>query len=307
MMDDQTIFNQAINFYKAFKDPSGLMAWRISDNNGTFYVSSGDNDNATDGDLDITLALFLAHYRWGSASINYLSLAQASAKALVNTCVNKTLYSLKLGDWATSDNSGLGLATRSSDFMLGHIKLFILADTQNSSIWKNVYNSIVALCLEFVPKYANNTGFICDFPVYQNNAWAQPGGQVLEKPEDRYYNWNACRLFMRLATDAFDGNPNAGITGIIQKSNSFIKSASGQNANKIYSGYQLNGTPLTSANSLAFQAPFMLSAAVSGDQTWLNTLYQYVLQASSQGYYADSIKLLCMTMITGNYITLIQK
>jgi hypothetical protein len=205
MMDDQTIFNQAVNFYQAFKDPSGLMSWRISNNSGKLYVSSGDNDSATDGDLDITLALFLAHYRWGSASINYLNVAQASAQALVHTCVNKTLYSLKLGDWATSDTSGLGLATRSSDFMLGHIKLFMLADTQNTALWKNVYNSIVALCFEFVPKYANNTGLICDFPVYQNNAWAQPSGQVLEKPEDRDYNWNACRLFMRLATDALDG------------------------------------------------------------------------------------------------------
>jgi hypothetical protein len=82
--------------------------------------------------------------------------------------------------------------------------------------------------------------------------------------------------------------------------------ASGQNPDNIYSGYQLNGTPLTKANSLAFQAPFMLSAAVSRDQAWLNTLYQYVLQSGLQGYYADSIKLLCMTLITGNYITLMQ-
>ena len=58
-------FDALLAFYTAWKSPTtGLMDWRVrqGSSNGSFYVEpdQGDNNSATDGDLDAAYALLLA-------------------------------------------------------------------------------------------------------------------------------------------------------------------------------------------------------------------------------------------------------
>ena len=53
--------------------------------------------------------------------------------------------------------------------------------------------------------------------------------------------------------------------------------------------------------STFFAAPLGVAAmTVPGQQTWLNALYDAVY-ATHAGYYEDSVTLLCLLVMTGNY------
>jgi hypothetical protein len=80
-----------------------------------------------------------------------------------------------------------------------------------------------------------------------------------------------------------------------------LKKTSG-NPRKIHPGYDLDGNPLTFRRyfSTFFAAPFGVAAMVAGQQEWLNAIYDAV-RSESQGYYADTVTLLCLILMTGNY------
>lgn len=306
MMNDKDTFDKAVNYFLKFRDNNNLMEWQQSkDGSGNIFTAGDGGDSATDGDMDIILGLYLAHCRWTSGTgVNYLQLAQTSIQGFVRTCINPTLNSLKLGDWSSSNTDQFGLCTRPSDFMVMHLKVFALLDTPNTALWNRVHATIMNVCSTIFSKNSPNTGFLPDFAVYKSGAWAPTPGQILEAGTDKDYSWNSCRIFMRLATEFFDPNSTqTGLRSMIQKSNDFIKASCGQDPNRIYSGYSLAGNALNQDTDLAYQAPFMLSAVVSNDQAWLNKLYDYVIKQQNGSYYGDSIKMLCLLMVTGNYLT----
>jgi hypothetical protein len=74
---------------------------------------------------------------------------------------------------------------------------------------------------------------------------------------------------------------------------------------KIMAGYILNGEPLNDADGvIAYSAPFAVSAMVdSSNQNWLNALWESNINSptSSNTYYGNSIRLLCMITISGNW------
>jgi len=67
-------------------------------------------------------------------------------------------------------------------------------------------------------------------------------------------------------------------------------------------GYTLQGSPLPGTDyfSTAFVAPMAVAAMTGPSQTWLNSLYAAVRNAR-QGYYEDSINLLSLLVLTGNW------
>jgi len=67
-------------YYNHYKNSNGLMGWRIS-NSGVILGAGG----ATDADLDVAMALILAHRLWGSAgAINYASAANTLLTAILD-------------------------------------------------------------------------------------------------------------------------------------------------------------------------------------------------------------------------------
>ncbi|KHF35574.1 Endoglucanase precursor [Paenibacillus sp. P1XP2] len=116
----QTYFDGLYKYYKEHPSDNNpyLMAWK---QNSSFQNIEGA-DSATDGDMDIAYSLLLADKQWGSSgSINYLQAAKNIINAIMESDVNQTQWTLRLGDWAT--DSKYKDATRPSDFMLNHMKL----------------------------------------------------------------------------------------------------------------------------------------------------------------------------------------
>ncbi|HEY0707663.1 MAG TPA: beta-glucanase, partial [Polyangia bacterium] len=68
-------------------------------------------------------------------------------------------------------------------------------------------------------------------------------------------------------------------------------------------GYRLDGTALStgSANG-AFVGPFAVAAMIDGShQNWLDALWTWMVDKELQDYYADSIRLLSMIVVSGNW------
>jgi hypothetical protein len=147
----QAKFNKLWQYYNYFKDGNGLMNWRTSG----FSSVTGPN-GATDADLDVALAMIMAHKQWGSNSpdangvtINYLARAQEMFHAIYLNEVDGN-HLLKPGDsWNSVQNPSYA--------ELFAIKL--AADEQTAGVltttdaWSTVYTSMQA----YITHYANAT------------------------------------------------------------------------------------------------------------------------------------------------------
>ncbi|EOO34184.1 hypothetical protein IIU_02673 [Bacillus cereus VD133] len=306
-------FSEKIYFdglYRFYKDhPSNnnhlLMGWKqIKDKNGNIvnYESSTDNpDSATDGDMDIAYSLLLAHYQWGSdGEINYLNEAKRMIKAIMLSDVNSIDLFLKLGDWVPNDNSKYGRGTRPSDFMIDHLKAF--QKETSDPRWIRVIDKTYIITNQIYNLY---TGLLPDFAEKQNGHFKPVKGVYLESEYDGYYFTNACRTPWRLSLDYLLTGDNRALT-LLNKLNSWIKRKTNNDPNKIKSGYYLDGRdlPNSSENHLEFISPFAVSAMVNdNNQEWLNMLWEKMISIdfNKSRYYGNSIKLLCMVVISNNW------
>ena len=92
---------------------------------------------------------------------------------------------------------------------------------------------------------------------------AHPG--TLEGSHDPDYAYNACRDPMRIGMDwIYSGEGRA--KEIVKKMNNWVKSACGGQAQNIWPGYHLDGSPYdTGYHTMSFIAPFGVSAMVDDD------------------------------------------
>jgi len=295
-------FDGLYNYYKSH--PSNinnyLMDWQqISCDD----APTNDDDAATDGDIDIAFSLLLAHKQWGSkGDINYLSEAINIIKAIMKDEINHSTWTVKLGDWCDSGNSNYYYGTRSSDFITSHFKVF--ANTTNNQNW----NLVVDKCYDLISTIQNNqsmaTGLMPDFIINTNTNPISAGQNYLEDIYDSDYYYNACRFPWRIGTDyLITGDNRAKIT--TNKINNWLISATNNNVSNISNGYKLDGTPIFNWNDATFIAPFAVGAmADTSNQDWLNALYEELVSNNDLqdgDYYSNTIKLLSMIVISGNY------
>lgn len=308
----RTDFDALFYFFKAHTstiNPS-LMAWQQINVNGQIVDNAADgDDSATDGDMDIALSLLMADKQWGSTgAINYKSEGVKLIQAILNSEVNQSEWILKLGDWA-SNNSQYGTGTRSSDFMLGHLRTFAKYDTVNATLWTNILNRTAGIVnYQYNSGGSQNTGLLPDF--FSKNAsgnYVPVTGTFLESKHDGDYSWNACRTPWRLSMD-FLMTGSTLITAQLTRLNAWISNKSKGNPANIKAGYLVkngvNGTAYVSYNELAFTAPFAVSAMLSSNnQSWLNELWKYMVgfPIASGEYYGNSLKLHSMLVASGNW------
>ena len=72
---------------------------------------------------------------------------------------------------------------------------------------------------------------------------------------------------------------------------------------QIRAGYSLDGEPLPDSDYFTsfFAAPLGVAATtMASQQAWLNALYDAVRQRQ-ENYYEDSVALLCLLVMTGNF------
>jgi len=298
----KTYFDGLYKYYTEHRSSinPNLMA---SKQNSDFITEEGDDDSATDGDLDIAFALLLADKQWGSnGSISYLNEAKKIINAIKQSDVNHEAWTLKLGDWS-DDEDEYYLATRTSDFMPDHLRVFKAATGDQD--WQKVINKSYDL-INTMQTYNNNTGLLPDFIAYDENDDSYvpaPPEFDLEGPYDGKYYYNACRTPWRITTDyLMSGNTSA--LNQLTALNSWVRTKTNNNVSKIDSGYSLNGVVIPGYNydSAAFITPFGVSAMISSqNQNWLNAIWKYAKDNPPEGYYEDSIQLFSMLIMSGNW------
>jgi len=290
--DAQVIFDGMWAFMDAHRSEidSRLMDWNVPLEEG--------NASAFDGDADIAFGLLLADAQWGSnGHVNYKAEAEKMIAGILESTIGPESHLPMLGDWVNVGEPQYNQFTpRSSDFMLVNFRAF--RNATNDPVWDDVVFQSQTLMAGVQENYSPETGLMPDFIV--NGAPAPEN--FLENVTDDAYNYNAGRVPWRVGADAllFD---DAFSRSLVQKISHWIEASAEGDPMKIRSGYELSGAPLPNSDYFTtfFVAPMGVAAMNDpAQQEWLNAIYSSVY-ANHIDYYEDSVNLLCMLVMSGNF------
>jgi endoglucanase len=296
----QKIYDGLFRYYKLHpvSANSPLMAWAQSKS-----FKNIDETSASDGDMDIAYSLLLANAQWGNrGNINYYDEAKLLIAAIGKEEINHKTYSVLLSNAIEPDSRDY-FDTRSSDFMPAHFKIF--RSTTKDTLWDKVIDSNYELFNFLQKKYSNEAGLFPDFIQHINDLPVPAKPMFLESKYDGYYNYNACRVPWRIATDYIVYGDSRS-KQIVDKINKWIKETTQGNPDNISAGYTLGGDDLKTRNfeAMSFISSFAVSAMTDKkNQEWLNRLWNYIIgfDIDQYDYYDNSIKMLELIILSGNY------
>ncbi len=293
--DAKVLFDKMLAFFRAHQTAGGegLMSWNQT--RDCKDAPDGGDASATDGDLDIALALQLADARWGGYANDAATVKNA---ILARETTDDGM--MRLGDWAV--DAPYGSASRSSDFMPGSFYLFASADSGEAAVWNRIRDRGYSVWGGLADKYAPDTGLVPDFLVGLPDQPKPADPLFLEGESDGYFSWNAFRYPWRLSFDlVVSGDTRA--ADRLKPINAWMMKQSGGYPSQITTTYRLDGTipPDQSTPSGGFIAMFATSAiAGSGDadadQKWMDALWWDLnaIPATDEDYFGNTLKLLAM-------------
>jgi endoglucanase len=294
--DAQIIFDGLWAFARAHPSEvdSRLMDWNVPDPDG--------NDSAFDGDADIAFGLLLADAQWGSAGrVNYKAEAEKMIGGILESTIGPESHLPTLGDWVDANGEDYNqYMPRSSDFMLVNFRAY--GKATNDPVWDDVVLQSQKVVTNIQANYSPQTGLLPDFIVIKEQTPQPAPPDFLEGTTDGVYNYNAGRDPWRVGQDALIYN-DATSRSIVQKISHWIQTSAENDPAKIRAGYELDGTPLPDSEyfSTFFVAPMGVAAMSDpSQQDWLNAVYDSVY-TTHQDYYEDSVTLLCLLTMTGNF------
>lgn len=187
--NSKEIFDGMYRVYRNWpcKDHRDLMSWALP-KDGDF--SADKLASATDGDMDIAYALLLANDQWGGgpegSDISYYDAAVRIIEALEENNIlrapeNKpnAPHFPRLGIGDNDEHQGYihAKSTRSSDFMLSHIKLFdeVRSNHKYKKAYDGIWKEVLDVMFEITNEIQNpNTGLMPDFMGNENNDFSTP-------------------------------------------------------------------------------------------------------------------------------------
>jgi endo-1,4-beta-D-glucanase Y len=302
----QHTYDCLYRYYKSHPSTSSpsLMAWMQ-----TRYCRSIDGGTATDGDMDIAYSLLLADAQWGRHSnIPYRQKAMEIISAIHREEINPITYIVMEANGETPRSKDY-YDMRSSDFMPDHIRAFRQAT--GDSTWDSVLNNNYRVFHYLQDTYSPDAGLVPDFIRHirldeMSATPAQPN--YLESKYDGAYNFNACRVPWRIATDyLISGDKRA--ARFLSRVNPWIHTTTNGNPDNISAGYSLAGEDLPHRyyEALCFICPFAVAAMANPDnpenQQWLNKLWNYIVgfKMKDFDYYDNTIKMIDLIILSGNY------
>ena len=162
-----------------------LMSWAQTTGCIDSLAWNGERNSASDGDIDIAYSLLLADKQWGSSgNINYLQAAKSIINEIMQQDINRSVWNIKLGDWADSSSSD-AINTRLSDFIMDHFRVF--QTVTGDARWINVINKCYSIIDTLQAKDSPNTGLLPDFALNCNTTPVPPSGEIYESPNDGNY------------------------------------------------------------------------------------------------------------------------
>ena len=311
----QETYDRLYRWYKSHPSTTSthLMAW-TQNKEGI----SMDGGAATDGDMDIAYSLLLADAQWGRHSnIPYRHEALAMIDAIRHQEINQQTYTI-MEDNTSKPRSHDYYDMRSSDYMPDHLRAF--RDATGDPFWDTVINNNYRVLNFLQNTYSPEAGLVPDFiknirfspgsitAADDTSLFAQPvQPNYLESKYDGVYNFNACRVPWHIGADLLvSGDPRA--AAFLQRINTWIRTTTKDNPDNISAGYNLSGEDLPRRyfEALCFICPFAVAAMSNSDnQEWLNKLWDYIqhFKLKDFDYYDNTIKMLDMIILSGNYWT----
>lgn len=300
----RTIFDGLWQFvvdHRSENDPR-LPDWWV---NGDESADTKGDTSAFDGDADVAYALLLADAQWGSTgNVHYRNEALTMLQGILASEIGPDSRLPLLGDWVDPAGDDINqYVTRASDFLIGHFRAYERAS--GNAVWLQVVSACQAATTLIQTDHSATTGLLPDFlaPTSAIDHTLRPAPpNILEAPTDGMYSYNAGRVPWRIGTDWLL-NGNASSRAQAQKISIWVQGATGGDPLEIKPGYQLNGTPIPPADYFTtfFAAPLGIAAMCTpGQLTWLNAVYEAVY-TREEGYYEDSVTLLSMLVMTGNF------
>ena len=304
----RSVYDGLFRYYRSHPSKASpyLMAW--AQKSGCRNV---DGSSATDGDMDIGYSLLLANAQWGSdGAVNYLEEGRRTIAAILQQEINHRAFTVLLSNSVEYDSKDYS-DMRSSDFMPAHFRAF--REVSGDRGWDTVIDHDYRLFEYMEDTYSPEAGLVPDFithigipPAGHGSIAAGPARpHYLEDRYDGNYNYNACRVPWRIATDyLLYGDTRA--AAVTEKINRWIRSTTKGNPDNISAGYSLAGEDLPRRyfEALSFIVPFAVSAMTEGgNRLWLNRLWDYIVRFRLKDfdYYDNSIKMIGMIMLSGNY------
>ena len=295
--DAQLIFDGLWAFARAHPSEidARLMDWNVPD-------SESGNDSAFDGDADIAFGLLLADAQWGSAGrVNYKAEADKMIAGILESTIGPESHLPLLGDWVNVGEKEANQYTpRSSDFMPVNFRAY--GKATNDPVWDDVVARSQNVIMAMQTNHSPETGLLPDFIVIKDETPQPAPPNFLEGITDGAYNYNAGRDPWRVGLDALI-NDDPASRSIVQKISHWIQISAGNDPANIRSGYELDGTPLPGSDYFTtfFVAPMGVAAMNDpAQQDWLNAVYDSVYD-THEDYYEDSVTLLCLMTMTGNF------
>jgi hypothetical protein len=188
--------------------------------------------------------------------------------------------------------------------MVEHFRVFD-AVTGNKD-WLRVMDTCYRVISVLQESESEDTGLVPDFAAGLDGDPVPVKARYLASPYDGAFYYNACRVPFRLGVDyVLNGDRRAEAS--LRKLNTWIAGKTGGVPSEIRAGYTLDGEVIDADDrSMAFTACLAVGAMSDPSrQEWLNALWESVAASKPgvDGYYGDTLKMLCMIVLSGNWWT----
>jgi hypothetical protein len=267
--------------------------------------------------MDIIVALLMADKQWGSdGRYDYAAYAQRMMndqfRQVVDHFGSSTpyYYHLRVGNWASSATRAHG--TRPSDFIMSHLKVYQELDTNPNNDWQKTIDATYECIRQLTQLQTPVNGLLPGFAAVDRSTgkWTDTSSNALDLSSDGRYEYNACRVPWRLATDVllYGDTPikeTSLVDTCLRPLHNFLMGPAGGNANGTFSGigrnFLMNGTGRSNGDT-AFRAPVLVSAAAIGTPAQMTDGWNHCRNLNWTGnFYGDYINILSMITASGNY------
>jgi endo-1,4-beta-D-glucanase Y len=260
-------------YYQSFLNDNKLMNWKINGFSG--FTNDGKNA-ATDAEVDVALALVMAHYQFGSTSNkNYLDTAKSLiSKIRLHEVSTNNL--LKPGDtWDSERNP--------SYLSFVAFEIFKEVESSQAAKWQSVIDANYAM---LIANQNSTSGLFSD--------WCRDNGSHSRGA----YEYDAARTPWRLAwANAWYGHANAKTL----LTNLYTKFLQNKNASEIAGPYALTGGNTSNHKNSTFVGPFTNALSYnSTNQTKMDTYWNTLIGFNNEPYYSAALQLLTGLLASGN-------
>lgn len=286
---NQATFDALFAYVNHYPDNQGLMTWVVT-NEGA--VPSQQRGAATDAELDIALALILAHRKWGG---DYLENAKARL-ALIEEHLVSDDFILKPGDeWGPANTS-----FNPSHVSPFHFVLFTEVSDQ-SELWKKVAARQREVEESLLAQ--SQTGLMPNWAIVEDRRVR------LDQSEESYHqsSWDAVRVPWRHAMLVLSGmNPNPEAyrhsIRVLRAWGSFFENIAPA---EVWPGYDVTtGEPVSTEYTDPIFTDAAALALIVGPPEVKRRYWEYLVNTpAAKRYFQESFRLLTLWVGGGVYLT----